>query len=245
MLDQYRVACQGLGYAPATIRTRRYILQRINGPVLDATADELLRVISQPRSPASRRNYHNHLRSFWRDARMLGWTDRPWPLEGWRPPTPPDHAPRHFTPSEQRLLLGMPDPQMRAVTVVGLLAGLRVSEVMSLRSFDCDGARLWVQGKERDEYVPAHPRVVDALREWQPPVYSRPDKLSAAWRRHAAGVGVAGRFHSLRASFAQNLLDAGHDVTVVQRALRHRSITATMHYVRATDEVLSEAVASL
>ncbi len=50
----------------------------------------------------------------------------------------------------------------------------------------------------------------------------------------AAGIKRKGGLHTLRHSFATHLLEAGVEITLVQRLLGHTSLTTTSRYLHVT-----------
>ncbi len=62
-----------------------------------------------------------------------------------------------------------------------------------------------------------------------------------AWRE-AAGVSRAVTAHTMRHTFGQRLYDRTRDLLLVQAALRHRSISSTLTYARASEDVLRSVI---
>lgn len=60
--------------------------------------------------------------------------------------------------------------------------------------------------------------------------------------RDQAGIASAVSPHSLRHSFAMALYRKTHDIALVQRGLRHRSIASTLTYARVDDQRLRAAI---
>ena len=53
-----------------------------------------------------------------------------------------------------------------------------------------------------------------------------------------AGIRKGGGIHTLRHSFATHLIEAGVDVTIVQKLLGHSSVLTTMRYVHISRKLL-------
>jgi integrase/recombinase XerD len=138
----------------------------------------------------------------------------------------------------------------RAILMTAYAAGLRLSEVVSLRVADIDSRRMVLrvrQGKGRkDREVMLSPRLLTVLRRyWQvvrPGGYlfpgrdpDRPISHSAVQRACKAALrrsGLTKRIspHSLRHSFATHLLEAGTDVRTIQILLGHSHLSTTARY---------------
>jgi site-specific recombinase XerD len=139
----------------------------------------------------------------------------------------------------------------RVLFLVAYSTGMRVSEVVKLRSGDIDSDRMVIrveQGKgNKDRLVLLSPRLLKELREHfrreQPGQYlfaSRDGRghLCAAALKHAfskakrnAEIKKPGGIHMLRHSFATHMLEAGVDLHTLQRLLGHRSMRTTARYL--------------
>ena len=136
--------------------------------------------------------------------------------------------------------------------------GLRVSEIVSLKITDIDSKRMMVhlrcaKGKN-DRYVPLPKSILDLIREYFR-IYRPKDYLvegmtggpytvrsvqavfkSAMNRaRIKKPIGI----HGLRHSYATHLLEAGTDMTFIQKLLGHRDIKTTMIYAKVGDRTIS------
>lgn len=159
----------------------------------------------------------------------------------------------------ERLIEATRSMKHKAILMLAYGAGLRVSEVCALRTEDIDSQRMVVhirQGKrKRDRYVMLPARVLEMLRD-----YWREERPKGSFLFPGARPGTciaissvqkyleksANRAklakhvspHVLRHTFATHLLDAGTDVSVIQKLLGHASISTTMRYARVTGEHL-------
>ncbi len=142
----------------------------------------------------------------------------------------------------------------RTLFLLMLRCGLRVGEVSSLPWTAIDFA----QGTVRIDHSKGHvdrvvylsPDVTKALRQWQglqaaeaPYVFpSRGTALTARQMRNRmayylklAGITKAYSPHSLRHTFATQLLNAGASLEVVKELMGHRSIQGTLRYTQLYD----------
>lgn len=143
------------------------------------------------------------------------------------------------------------NPKHRLLLMTTYAEGLRVSELVHLRSVDLDLERKTVHvhlGKgARDRYLPLSERLESKLRDWwgeHPKTYrlfagskaTEPMNVNTAQRvyqraKWTAGVSKHGGIHSLRHAFATHLLEAGTSLPKIQRLLGHRRISSTMRYL--------------
>ena len=162
----------------------------------------------------------------------------------------------------------------RAALMTAYGAGLRVSEVVSLRVSDIDSKRMLIrvqQGKgKKDRYAMLSPRLLEVLRCWwrsQHPTGQRQntspeDWLFPGWRksRHmntdslqtacreaarAAGLSKRVTVHTLRHSFATHMLENGTDIRLIQALLGHTRIDTTARYTAVSPQAIARTLSPL
>ena len=150
----------------------------------------------------------------------------------------------------------------RSILIVAYGAGLRASEVASLRVGDIDSDRRCIHIREakgkKDRYVPLSPVMLNALRHYwkQCRLGSRkendfifpgtsggalcPTTVGAIYKhsKHLAGIKKDGGVHALRHAFATHALEAGADIYAIKQILGHASMNSTVRYLRMTDKAL-------
>jgi site-specific recombinase XerD len=165
-----------------------------------------------------------------------------------------------ITELERLFTLGCPHPRHRAFLMTVYGAGLRLNEACHLKPEHILGERQQirvVQGKGmKDRYTLLSPRLLEELRgywkwcrpkEWLFPSSADPAKPmvdATAQRIFNKAVARArlpekGGIHSLRHSFATHLLEAGVEITAVQRLLGHSSLATTANYLHVRQERLA------
>ena len=178
------------------------------------------------------------------------------------------HRPQVYSADElERLFtVGCPHPKHRAFLMTVYGAGLRLNEACHLKAEHLDAARQQiriVQGKGRkDRYTLLSPRLLEELRaywrmfrpqHWLFPASRTPEQplVDATGQRiyyHAierAGLRRKGGIHALRHSFATHLLEAGVEITVVQRLLGHAHLNTTSTYLHVRQERLAQIAGPL
>jgi len=157
-----------------------------------------------------------------------------------------------------RILEVVDNLKHRAVLMTAYGGGLRVSEVVHLQPTDIHSDRMLIrvnQGKGRkDRYTLLSSRLLEELRaywrqyrpkgEWLFPGYrNKPLSERAAQTifyvaKERAGVLHGHGIHCLRHSFATHLMEAGVQITVIQRLLGHASLSSTAKYLHVTSQHL-------
>lgn len=148
-------------------------------------------------------------------------------------------------------------PAVRMCATLMYSCGLRISEALGLTINDVDSARMVVivrAGKgNKDRHVPLPERTLQLLREYWG-VY-RPTTclwvtkggrpladhrvryfLKKAVKQSRIGKRIS--CHTLRHSYATNLMEQGLDVRVIQGLLGHRSLKTTTLYLHITQSVM-------
>jgi integrase/recombinase XerD len=170
----------------------------------------------------------------------------------------PDPLPRAMAAQAVvRLLAVIDDGMDRALFLVLLRTGIRVGELLRLTVADVDLAQsaLYIQqgnknGRGRVVYLADDARQALAawLKERQPfnakPLFftRRSQGLSRVtvgtrFRHYLKAADIHGSYtvHSLRHTFATDLLNAGVPITTLQELMGHVNITVTQRYARVSD----------
>ncbi len=157
-----------------------------------------------------------------------------------------------------RFFEGITRLKHRAILMTAYAAGLRVSEVTTLRVDDIDSQRMVIrvrQGKgHKDREVMLSPRLLTVLRAyWKAnrptsflfpgnasgrPITPRTVQKACRDARAAAGLGKHVTVHTLRHSFATHLLEGGTDIRTIQVLLGHRSLRTTAVYTHVSAATL-------
>ncbi len=159
------------------------------------------------------------------------------------------------TPSRQRLAL-----RDWALVVFLLHTGLRIAEACALEVQDVEiGERTgWVQVRDgkgtRARQVPLNAEARRALRDWLEERGTDSGRLfggltpSGAYRRLATlgrRAGVKVHPHTLRHTFAKNLVDSGTGLERVAALLGHSNLNTTRAYITPSPHDLERAVQGL
>ncbi|MDX9892892.1 MAG: tyrosine-type recombinase/integrase [Patescibacteria group bacterium] len=176
-------------------------------------------------------------------------------------PKKPKRLPVVLSKSEvAKLLSCVVNNKHRLILSLMYSSGLRVSEVVTLRTqdFDLENKILWVrQGKGRkDRRTIIAEKLIDDLnqliscKEVGDYIFPSQDGIGHLTARTAekifqsalvkSGVKKEATCHSLRHSFATHLLEDGTDIRYIQSLLGHQSLTTTQIYTKVSSGHLSQ-----
>jgi site-specific recombinase XerD len=162
----------------------------------------------------------------------------------------------------QRLFAQIEHPMDRALFLVILRCGLRVSEVAQLRLDHLDWeqqALQVVQGKGRKERrVYMSPDAVASVQQclaqhpgaqaqgyvfWNRKRVQQPLSVKAIQKkmeRYAKAAGITASCHSLRHTFASNLLEHGAEVVAIRDFLGHSQIASSERYAKLSSQKIKQ-----
>ena len=189
----------------------------------------------------------------------------------WEIPRPKKKQPlpKHFNQDEIAAIINsITNKKHKTMLMLAYGAGLRVSEVTSLKTHNMDSKRMTIllveYGKgKKDRMLPLSPVLLVMLRVYalgykpekkgylftgankQSPysVRSLQEVLQAA--KAKAGIMKPGGIHSLRHSFATHLIEKGTDVTMIQKLLGHGNIKTTLIYLHTSNRDLLSVISPL
>ena len=188
----------------------------------------------------------------------------------WEIPRPKktNELPKMFNQDEVASIINKTtNKKHKTMLMLAYSAGLRVSEVVSLRTSDIDSKRMTIMIRQakgkKDRLASLSPVLLVMLREYAKAY--QPDKkgflfegnnkggcystrslqevLQAAKKK--AGVLKQGSIHSLRHSFATHLVDRGTDISMIQKLLGHNSIKTTLRYLHTSNKDLLKIISPL
>ena len=188
----------------------------------------------------------------------------------WEIPRPKKQIqlPNFFNQDEVAAIINsVQNKKHKVMLMLAYSGGLRVSEVVSLKTYQIDSKRMTIfihQAKgKKDRIVTLSPVLLVMLRAYAS-IY-RPAKngylfegsasgtpystrslqevIQAAKRK--AGIMKPGSIHSLRHSFATHLIEKGTDVTMIQKLLGHNDLKTTLRYLHTSNKDLMKIISPL
>ena len=133
-----------------------------------------------------------------------------------------------------------------------LLTGLRRSEAISLEKADIDFVKNQITIRRTKtkmmRIIPLHPRAKDILLEQGDKVFSELHRnfVTKKFGSYLTAANLSDfKLHSLRHTFATNLVAKGVDIYTVSRLLGHTDIKMTMVYAKVNTSMLQSAIARL
>jgi integrase/recombinase XerD len=165
--------------------------------------------------------------------------------------------------SEEKILLGLLEIENlkhKALLLTAYSAGLRVSEVVSLKVTDIDSDRMQIRiegAKGKKDRMTTLAKITlqilrDYVREYRPkhflfesqngdgPYSTRSAQLVFNKIFKQMGLAKTISFHSLRHSYATHLLENGTDIKYIQELLGHNDIRTTLRYTHVSRKELGK-----
>jgi len=163
-----------------------------------------------------------------------------------------------FTDQEFQRLCENSCPSLRRVLITAIHTGMRRGEITSLKwkHINFKEKFILVEDTKNNDFrtIPLHPNVEKLLLEISKDKmlddlvfgYKNGNSLQNSFRKAMKRARVTGpTFHSLRHTFATQLIMQGIDIVTVQQLLGHKSIQMTMRYSHPTPEHKIKAVLGL
>ncbi len=260
-------------YSPSTIRTYRneflQLLQLLkNKPANELTPDDLRRymVYAMEKEGIKENTAHSRLNALkFYFEQVLGRDKFFWEIPR---PKKAHQLPKIFSQDEIAAIINsINNKKHKVMLMLAYSAGLRISEVVTLKTFEIDSKRMTIfinaaKGK-KDRLVTLSPVLLVMLREYA--LEYKPDKKGYLFEGSAkgdpystrslqevlqsakkkAGVIKPGSIHSLRHSFATHLIEKGTDVTMIQKLLGHNDIKTTLIYLHTSNKNLLKIISPL
>ena len=160
---------------------------------------------------------------------------------------------RNLGPADQARLLACCPPWLADIVEFALATGLRQGPILALTwdKVDLDSKMIVPVGKgSKSNPVELTDWAIDILYRIGPrdvgPVFTRNGEIirsiKGIWERSRAEAGLPDvRFHDLRHTFGQALMDETGNLSLVQDALHHASITTTRRYAHRRRSHIREA----
>ncbi|MCL5028479.1 MAG: tyrosine-type recombinase/integrase [Bacteroidetes bacterium] len=186
------------------------------------------------------------------------------PIKGIKLPKIPVKHPSFVSEKELDTIVDcLKERDLKDITITAFYTGMRMSEILNLRwtAVNFTSGIITVQNSESfttksklERVIPMHSRILEIL-HWRNNnsgthvflkngVLYRQYFISHKFKKAVRQVGLpeALHFHSLRHSFASNLVQKGISLYVVKELLGHESIVTTQKYSHLQQETLKEAI---
>ncbi len=260
-------------YGASTIRTYRneftQLLQLIkNKAVQDLTMDDLRRymIYCYEKLKLTENTLHSRINALkFYFEQVLGREKFFWEL-----PRPKKQflLPKIFNQDEVASIINsVSNKKHKTMLMLSYSAGLRVSEVVALKTYNIDSSRMTIfiqQAKgKKDRIVTLSPILLVMLRDYA--LQYKPAKKGYLFEglvkgtaystrslqevlhvaKEKAGVMKPGSIHSLRHSFATHLIEKGTDVTMIQKLLGHNDLKTTLLYLHTSNKDLLKIISPL
>lgn len=164
---------------------------------------------------------------------------------------------RYLTVDEVNLLIGKcKDPNLGMIIAIAFLTGFRKENILSLtwKQIDFDSGKIKVVAKGEVELEnPVPEELLSLLKQFRRSrsvisdrVFPDTTYIDKKFRRLCNRLGWRDVvFHTLRHSYASNLLAQEVDIRIIADLLGHKDLRTTMRYTHVSDELKRDAVKSL
>lgn len=241
-----------------TLRLKRHHLLSLAKVVdlLTATEDDLVGYLSRDGwKPETRKSARSTIRGFYAWAHRRGVVEDN-PAAYLRAVRVPTGRPRPVPEAGVKEALANASGEQKLMVLLAAYAGLRVSEIASLRVDALTSHGLRVTGKGgKERIVPVHPSVLAPLAEqivrcagewvFPSPVTGSHVQYDYIYKRIKAALGGVYTPHQLRHRFATQAYKGTQDLRAVQELLGHSSPNTTVRYTLIENDALAAAVAAV
>lgn len=267
ILDEFEMYGHSRGLAVRTIEDRRAFLLRfanfVEKPPTEVTLRDLRQRLARDVSAATKQHERADLRVFYRWMLREGHVTED-PTLFLDPVRVPRRRPRPFTPEQVIAILKTArHRKTRAMVLLGLLQGWRTAEIAGARGdqFDLiEGVVKWVSKGGVMREAPIHPLVAELVPTmpagWWFPARSTNDRkphihaksvteLLTRCIRRAGITDPKLTGHSLRHTFATDLVRAGVDIRIISEMLGHANLATTSIYTQVVSSQQVEAIGKI
>jgi integrase len=242
-----------LGHSDKTTKIDAWALRQLGKHPDQCTLADYERVILRSRSASTRATYSRRLRSsvsLLHDLGLVSSTTHQKIPQLRQPKT----EPRPLSDEQLQKLFKEAEEPWKTMFRIAFLTGARAGELWRMCGSDLtegrNGPEILMHGKGGKEVViPCHPtaaRLIEGFGTlgllW--PDFTTPDFLAQQGSRYLRSIigGEGHSMHSLRHTMATRLLEATGDITIVQKLMRHESVTSTMIYAEVASSKRRDAI---
>lgn len=272
-LDNFVQQLQLKAYSPSTIKTYRnefiQLLKLLKNKAVDelTTADlKRYMVHAMEKEGIKENTAHSRLNALKFYFEQVLYREKFF----WEIPRPKKaiQLPKVFSQDEiAGIINSITNKKHKVMLMLAYSAGLRVSEVISLKAYEVDRKRMTIfihaaKGKKdrivslspvllvmldsyMEEYIPSQKGYLFEGNIPGSPYSSRSLQEVIQAAKKKAGVIRPGSIHSLRHSFATHLIEKGTDVTMIQKLLGHNDLKTTLRYLHTSNKNLLKIISPL